>query len=150
LPSVGARVSGDANVLESAVPEILERNYRFAILATVHNETDWSRVAPVVSSYARALAADDDVVFAIGALGELDAQTLGKRVERAMVKAGVDPARSPDIDVSDVRDAQTWLTRFSSARCFSAHSSPELNGIEPMGERSRSGIARFVRGLNLK
>jgi GT2 family glycosyltransferase len=128
------------------VAEPLVRAYALAIVATVRDENDWSRIAPVISSYARALDARDAVVFAVGALGELDAQTLGKRIERALHKAGVDPERSADIEVSDVADVPAWLARFGGARCFAVAEEPEFAGLEALPERSRSGILRLVRG----
>ena len=123
-----------------------ERAYTVAILASVRDEGDWSRVAPVVGNYARAITAAQSVVFAIAATGELDAVTLGKRIERALTKAGIDPEMSPDIEVSDVTDTDSWRERFARARCL-ALSTPELVGIAPLPERSRSGIARLVRTL---
>jgi phage-related baseplate assembly protein len=103
-------------------------------------------VAPVVANYARALSAAESVVFAIAATGELDAVTLGKRIERALLKAGIDPQTAPDIEVSDVVDTHDWRQRFALARCLSLRT-PELDGIDPLPERSRSGIARVVRTM---
>lgn len=129
-----------------AVDELPARAYGLAIVALVRGENDWSRIAPIVSSYARALDARDDVVFAVGALGELDARTLGKRIERALHKAGVDPDRSADIEVSDVEDVAAWLAGFGNARCLAVGAEPEFARCEALPERSRSGIARLVRG----
>jgi hypothetical protein len=127
-----------------------ERVYVVALLAVVENEKDWSKIAPVITSYARALTAHDDVVLALAATGEIDAATLGRRIERALEKAEVAATDSPDIDVSDVvGDAgiPAWRARFADARQYAVAPAAFLDDVEPLLDRSRSGLTRFVRGL---
>lgn len=134
---------------QSSEPQA-ERTYALVLMAVVENETDWSKVAPVVTSYARALTPADDVVLALAVLGGLDAATVVGRVERALAKAGIDASDSPDIDVADVFervDFPAWRERFSGSQALALVESGLLSDIETVTDRSRSGLARLVRGL---
>jgi len=125
-----------------------ERTYALALLATVENESDWSKLAPAIANYARALTAVDDVVLALAALGELDAATLVGRVERILAKVGVRASDSPDIDIADVldrTDIATWRERFGPAQIRAFIDSALLGDLETIGDRSRSGLVRLVR-----
>ncbi len=135
---------------EGAAKLTLQRSsYGLAILALVRNESDWSRLAPVVTNYARAVATETSAVLAIGAMGEVDAATIGKRIERALLKAGLDAERCADIDVGDVEHVDAWRERFAGARCFAFAACTELDGLEPLADRSRSGLARLISGFVL-
>jgi GT2 family glycosyltransferase len=125
-----------------------ERVYLLALLAIVENEGDWSRLAPVVGNFARALTAADEVVLAIAVCGETEASTIAARVERALVKVGVDPNESPDIDISDVDLAEiaNWRARFGQAQLLAVVESAQIADVEAVADRSRSGLIRLVRG----
>jgi len=127
-----------------------ERTYALALLAIVESESDWSKIAPVIASYARALTPADEVVLALGALGDLDAATLLGRVERALSKAGIEASESPDIDIADVLgsdDVAAWRARFGDARSLALFESALLPDVEVVADRSRSGLSRMVRTL---
>ncbi|GAC1403313.1 MAG: hypothetical protein NVSMB64_04820 [Candidatus Velthaea sp.] len=138
LPAVG---DGPAERAADEAP----RSYDVVLLAIVANESDWSRLAPVIGNYARAIDAADPVVMAIGATGVLDARTLALRVQKAVTKAGRTAESSPDIDISDVDDVDTWRERFSSARCVGVTAVDTVDNGTVLSERSPSGIARALK-----
>jgi GT2 family glycosyltransferase len=112
------------------------RDYELVLFAIVANEGDWTKVAPVVINFVRAYTSEDRVVFAIAATNGLHASTLGHRVERACIKAGLDPQLVPDVDISDVDDPAAWRASFSGARRYECAA---------LTDRSRSGLARLLR-----
>ncbi|MFN2461335.1 MAG: glycosyltransferase [Candidatus Velthaea sp.] len=115
------------------------------LLAVVENEADWSRLAPMIGNYARAFAPRDGVLLALATLGGLDANALARRVERAVRQAGVDPDASPDIEIAEVADFETWRSRFAGDTTLALVASPHLASVAAVRDRSRSGLTRLVR-----
>jgi GT2 family glycosyltransferase len=123
------------------------RTYAAALVAVVDGEAGWSRIGPVVTNYAKALTLDDETVLTLAVLAPLDAQTIAARVERALKKAGIEPAASPDIEITDVDDIAAWRAGVRAARVAAVERDERLAGDEPIAERSPSGLRRLLRAL---
>lgn len=113
-----------------------DRSYDATFYAAVRNENDWVEAAEFVKRFARAFKPEDRAVFWIGVFGELAATTIGGRVERALKRIGIEPERSPDIEISDEDDAHAWIAELAHA--------PGARDIAALDDRSPSALRRLI------
>jgi GT2 family glycosyltransferase len=121
--------------------------YETVFCAIVDDESGWGRLAPAITNYARALSLDDRTVFAIAATGSLGATEIARRVERALAKRSLGVADCPDIDITDVDELDGWIASLDAGRAVRIDADARLGHLRPLGDRSPSGFARFVRAL---
>jgi GT2 family glycosyltransferase len=104
--------------------------------AAVRNDRDWTATAEFVKRFARSFKLQDGAMLAIGAFGDVAAETLAARVERTFKRLGVDPAESGYVDISDEDDENVWRAGFGSVPRFDVFS---------LEDRSPSALRRLVR-----
>ena len=114
------------------------RDYVLALQAYVADERDWNRLAPLVVNFLKAFDASIPVRFAIGVGGTLEAQTIGERIVRSALRAGIDENLAPDIDVVDVASAEGWTAAYGARTVFSAGD---------LDERSPSALRRLFAAM---
>jgi GT2 family glycosyltransferase len=120
------------------------RTYRAVFAAVVKDEESWNGVGAFVRRYARAFDANADVLLTIAAHGELDADRVGRRVARALERAGVDEARSPDIEITEESDVARWLSAFACGRRVCVNEDDRLAGFEPVSATSAGALRRWL------
>jgi hypothetical protein len=102
----------------------------------VRDDSDWSRTAEFVKRFARSFRLGDGAMLAIGAFGEVSAEALAPRVERIFARAGVDPAGSGHVEISDEDEVDAWRGRFGSLRTIE---------VTELRDRSPSALRRLLR-----
>lgn len=113
---------------------------RITFYSVVGSEADWQPVSEFARRYVRAFGPADAVVFAVGATNDMAAPALGKRLERAVVKAGAQAATCANIDVYDVDDQQQWLAQLQGDRRVD---------IATIDDRSPSALKRLVESVHV-
>ncbi|HZT11299.1 MAG TPA: glycosyltransferase family 2 protein [Candidatus Baltobacteraceae bacterium] len=123
-----------------------EGEYALVVAAAVRNERDWNELAPFVRRYASAFEPNDATLLSIAATGELDAQTLGSRIERALAKIGVTPQAVADITVSDEDGLNAWLAGLQGAAVYGLAGTdvPELAALPALPAKSPSALRRLI------
>jgi hypothetical protein len=122
------------------------KDYRVILAASVENESDWTDVAAMVRKCVRAFTAGDPVLFTICAMGAIDAQTIGDRVERLVEKAGVALETAADIEVTDEPDIDAWLQTLHAPQiyCAGGRAATADARLERLPDRSPSGLQRLL------
>lgn len=126
---------------------VTPRPYRAVFAAVVTGEESWGDVGPFVRRYAQAFGADAGVLLAIATQGQLDAERVGARVERALQRLGLDPKASPDIDVSEERDVEEWIRGFGEVRRARVNDDERLRQCEALAAHSPSALRRWLDGV---
>jgi GT2 family glycosyltransferase len=114
--------------LPSVKAEETQAAYDAVFAAVVRDERDWNEAGAFAKRYMRAFCAQHRVLFAIAAIGELAAATIGQRLERLAQREGLDPSAVADVEVADEDDLAGWLERFSA---------------QPLQRVMSTGIAQF-------
>lgn len=125
----------------------VRQSYRAVFAAVVSDEESWRDVGPFIRRFAQAFDAQADVLLAIAAQGQLDAERVGERVTRALQRLGIDPSASPDIDVSDEPDVVGWIRGFGGARCARVNDDERLKQWEMLPAHSPSALRRWLDGV---
>lgn len=123
------------------------RSYRAVFAAVVTGEDSWSGVGAFVRRYARAFDADADVLLAIAANGELDADRVGRRVARALERVGVEQARSPDIEITEENDVAGWLSTFACERRARVNDDERLSDCERVEATNAGALRRWLEEI---
>jgi GT2 family glycosyltransferase len=124
-----------APLVAARVAPAARRDARLTFHAAVGNEAEWAPVAEFVKRFARAFTAADGALFTIGVFGDLTAETLGARAEKIFRRAGIDPAGSADVEISDEDDVAVWETHVKAGRAID---------IATIADRSPSGLRRLA------
>lgn len=124
----------------------LQRPAKFLFLAVVQNEKEWNEVGNFLKKFIASFDVREDVWLCIAAVGEIVAETLGTRVEKAIVRSGIAAANVPEIHISDEEDIDEWLRSLPVApmRRLTNCKVKSYENIEPLLERSPSALRRSV------
>ncbi len=85
------------------------RTYELVFFAEVNGERDWSEIAAFARRYVRAFSAEQPVLLALAATGEIDARTIGGRIERLAQREGISADRVADVEISDETSTEAWM-----------------------------------------
>jgi len=117
------------------------------IVASVYSERDWVDVGNFVRKFSSAFTIDDGVRLAIAVGGELDAELIGARIEKIVVKLGLDPERCADIAVSDL-DLGEWRATLPQVPLVALDPlNTPVTGVAILEDRSPSGLRRYLLNL---
>lgn len=132
-----AALSQTPLALESLEPEdALPEGVQTVFCTIVRDDADWSKTAEFVKRFARSFKLWDGAMLAIGVFGDPPAEVLAPRVERIFARAGIDPATSGHVEISDEDDAGAWRDRFASVRSID---------VAELDDRSPSALRRLLR-----
>jgi len=132
--------------LSSAEPQ---RAYDLVFAAAVRSERDWNAVANFARRFLRAFSADEPVLLAIAAAGEVCAQALADRLARLAQKEGLQPETVPDVEVADEQFPGSFIAALPQARRFRVNGWEDstFDALPEVPARSPSALRRLLRGV---
>lgn len=126
-------------------PAEQQRAYEIVFVAAVRSDRDWEDVGKFVRRYVRAFDAQQPVLLAVAAVGQVPATDLGARANRIAAKEGCVPDGVADIEISDESDIAAWLDALPAAarRRVNDAGVDAFDRLEHVVERSPSALRRL-------
>jgi GT2 family glycosyltransferase len=123
-----------------------ERSYDLVFAAVVRDERDWNEVGAFARRYLRAFTAEQPVLLAIAAAGELAAQTIGTRLERIAERENLDLTLLADIEVADEDRVGDWLQNLRQPSLLRVLTSgiDVFDALPQAQDRSPSALRRLL------
>lgn len=149
LPAPPARAGADNAAVHDAVGDdaaLYSNDRQLVIAAVVRSERDWNNVGAFIRRYVSAFSVQDRTLLTIAAAGELDATTLGRRIERALEKLKLSPESIPDLFVSDEDSLDRWTSALGAGRVYRLDASGDdpFDRLPELAQRSPSALRRLV------
>ncbi len=113
-----------------------QRDYTAIFCSILREEGEWDRVAAFAKRYIRAFTAEQPVLFAIAAAGEIPALTIADRLRRLAAREGLPESAVADIEISDAADASDWSACLPQG---------EQIRIDELTDRSPSALKRHLK-----
>lgn len=132
--------------VEVAPAEPVGAEAMFVFVAAVDSEKQWDDVGNFLKKFIATFDAREGVWLCIGAFGEMSADVLAARVEKAVTRSGRTPGDVPEIHISDEDDAAAWLADLPAVpmRRLTAFGAPPYAAVELLEGRSPSVLRRLV------